>query len=125
MKNRSLEASQKRMTVLTYAALIIGALLMVFPFVWMILTSSKTVPESMAVPPTFFPKQIMWDNFVEAIKSLPFLNLYVNTGLMILFRVICAVLFSSMAGYAFAKLEFRGKGLLFGIVLVQDRKSVV
>ena len=52
-------------------------------------------------------------------KSLPFLKLYINTALMILFRVICAVAFSSMAGYAFAMLEFRGKKLLFGIVLVQ------
>ncbi len=119
MKRSSMESSKTLNTVLTYVFLILGALIMIFPFVWMMLTSSKTVPESMAVPPTFFPKQIMWDNFAEAIKSLPFLNLYVNTGLMILFRVICAVLFSSMAGYAFAKLEFKGKGLLFGIVLVQ------
>ena len=119
MKRSSLESSKTLNTVLTYVFLILGALIMIFPFVWMLLTSSKTVPESMYVPPTIFPEKIMVDNFVEAIKSLPFLNLYVNTGLMILFRVICAVLFSSMAGYAFAKLEFKGKGLLFGIVLVQ------
>ena len=119
MKNRSLEAARKRMTVLTYAALILGASLMIFPFVWMILTSSKTVPESMQIPPTILPAQIMGDNFVDALKSLPFLKLYLNTGLMIFFRVICAVLFSSMAGYAFAMLEFRGKKLLLGIVLVQ------
>ena len=119
MKNRSLEASQKRMTVLTYAALIIGSLIMIFPFVWMILTSLKTVPESMQVPPTIFPKELITTNFGDAMKSLPFLKLYLNTGLMIFFRVICAVAFSSMAGYAFAMLEFRGKKLLFGIVLVQ------
>ena len=120
MKNRSLEASQKRMTILTYTALIIGALIMVFPFVWMILTSLKTVPESMQVPPIIFPREgLQWKNFVEATASLPFLKLYLNTALMILFRVICAVAFSSMAGYAFAMLEFRGKKLLFGIVLVQ------
>ena len=119
MKNRSLEASQKRMTILTYTALIIGALIMVFPFVWMILTSLKTVPESMQVPPTIFPKEMITTNFGDAMKSLPFLKLYLNTGLMIFFRVICAVAFSSMAGYAFAMLEFRGKKLLFGIVLVQ------
>ncbi len=119
MKNRSLEASQKRMTVLTYTALIIGAILMIFPFVWMILTSLKTVPESMQVPPTIFPKEMITTNFGDAMKSLPFLKLYLNTGLMILFRVICAVAFSSMAGYAFAMLNFRGKKLLFGIVLVQ------
>ncbi len=119
MKNRSLEASQKRMTILTYTALIIGALIMVFPFVWMILTSLKTVPESMQVPPTIFPKELITTNFGDAMKSLPFLKLYLNTGLMIFFRVICAVAFSSMAGYAFAMLNFRGKKLLFGIVLVQ------
>ena len=57
MKNRSLEASQKRMTIITYTALIIGALIMIFPFVWMILTSLKTVPESMKVPPTISPRK--------------------------------------------------------------------
>ena len=119
MKNRSFEASQKRMTVLTYAALILGSLIMIFPFVWMILTSLKTVPESMQVPPTIFPKEIVTGNFGDAMKSLPFLKLYLNTGLLIFFRVICAVAFSSMAGYAFAMLNFRGKKLLFGIVLVQ------
>ena len=65
------------------------------------------------------PKQVNLDNFKEAVASLPFGNLYLNTILMVFFRVVCAVLFSSMAGYAFAKLKFRGKKLLFGIVLVQ------
>ena len=119
MKQRSMESSKRLNTVLTYVFLILGALIMVFPFVWMILTSLKTVPESMEVPPTIFPKELIVSNFGEAIKSLPFAKLYWNTGLMIVFRVICAVLFSSMAGYAFAKLEFKGKNILFGIVLVQ------
>ena len=86
---------------------------------WMILTSSKTVSESMQVPPTIFPNTIMLDNFFEAVKSLPFVSMYANTILMIVFRVVFAVLFSSMAGYAFAKLHFKGKNLLFGIVLMQ------
>ena len=120
MKHTSLEASQKRMTILTYAVLIAAAVIMVFPFLWMILTSVKTVGESNAVPPIIFPREgLQWKNFVEATASLPFLKLYLNTGLMIFFRVICAVAFSSMAGYAFAMLNFRGKKLLFGIVLVQ------
>ncbi len=119
MKKTSLETARKRNTALTYFFLILGAAIMIFPFVWMILTSSKTVTESMAIPPTILPAQLMVDNFVDAVKSLPFAKLYINTGLMILFRVLCAVAFSSMAGYAFAKLNFRGKGILFGIVLVQ------
>ena len=119
MKQRSMESNRTLNTVLTYVFLILGALIMVFPFVWMILTSLKTVPESMQVPPSIFPKELIVSNFGEAMKSLPFPKLYLNTGLMIVFRVICAVLFSSMAGYAFAKLEFKGKNILFGIVLVQ------
>lgn len=118
-KTDSLRRSYIITKCVTYFFLILGAVIMIFPFVWMILTSSKTVPESMQVPPTIFPKQIMLDNFKEAIASLPFGNLYWNTILMVLFRVVCAVLFSSMAGYAFAKLQFRGKKLLFGIVLIQ------
>ena len=119
MKSASLERSRQLTTILTYVVLVLGAVIMIFPFVWMILTSLKTVPESMKVPPTFFPSEVMPSNFGDAMKSLPFLNLYLNTGLMVFFRVVCAVVFSSMAGYAFAKLNFRGKKLLFGIVLVQ------
>ncbi len=115
----SLERSRKMTTFLTYLALILGSIIMIFPFVWMILTSSKTIPESLAIPPTIFPKELILDNFKDVMASLPFLNLYWNTALMIVFRVLCAIVFSSMAGYAFAKLNFKGKNLLFGIVLVQ------
>ena len=120
MKSNSLRASKNITTVLTYVFLILGAVIMIFPFVWMILTSFKTVAESNAVDPVvIFPSALRWENFTEAVTSLPFVNLYMNTALMILLRVVCAVLFSSMAGYAFAKLKFKGKNLLFGIVLVQ------
>ena len=104
---------------LTYVALILGSVVMIFPFVWMLLTSFKTQAESMAVPPQLLPSQWNLDNFVTALASLPFVNLYVNTALLIVFRVLCAVIFSSMAGYAFAKLNFPFKKFLFTIVLVQ------
>ena len=119
MDTKSLKRSYAVSKFFTYFFLILGAVIMIFPFAWMILTSSKTVPESMKIPPVIFPEHIMLDNFQDAIASLPFGNLYWNTILMVFFRVVCAVLFSSMAGYAFAKLKFRGKNLLFGIVLVQ------
>lgn len=119
MQKKSMENSKRTTRIITYAALILGSVIMIFPFVWMILTSSKTVSESMQIPPTIFPSRLMTDNFSEALKSLPFVNMYANTILMIVFRVIFAVLFSSMAGYAFAKLKFKGKNILFGIVLMQ------
>lgn len=104
---------------LTYVALILGSVVMIFPFVWMLFTSFKTQAESMAVPPQLLPSQWNLDNYVTALASLPFVNLYVNTALLIVFRVLCAVIFSSMAGYAFAKLDFPFKKALFTIVLVQ------
>ena len=118
MKN-NLSTNRKLSTALVYAALIAGSITMIFPFVWMLLTSFKTQAESMAIPPQIFPAQWNFDNFTKALESLPFWNLYLNTFLLIFFRVICAVVFSSMAGYAFAKLEFPCKNLLFGLVLMQ------
>jgi len=117
--NTSMKSSKRLTTTLTYVVLILGSILMIFPFVWMLLTSFKTQAESMAIPPQILPSHWALDNFTTALASLPFFNLYVNTGLLIVFRVLCAVLFSSMAGYAFAKLQFPCKNLLFGIVLVQ------
>ena len=116
---QNLSSQQNLSKALVYAALIAGSITMIFPFVWMLLTSFKTQAESMAIPPQILPAQWNFDNFAKALESLPFWNLYVNTFLLIFFRVICAVVFSSMAGYAFAKLEFPCKNLLFGLVLMQ------
>ena len=115
----SLEKSRRRRTAGTYAFFIIGSIIMIFPFVWMFLTSFKSVEESMLVPPTILPQEWQGKNYDDAMASLPFLALYKNTILMIIWRVVCAVVFSSMAGYAFAKLNFKGKGVLFSLVLIQ------
>lgn len=102
-----------------YLLLILGSVIMIFPFLWMFFTSFKTVPESMSIPATIFPSAFRLDKYKEVLSKLPFFKLYWNTILLVFFRVVCAVVFSSMAGYAFAKLKFRGKGLLFTIVLMQ------
>lgn len=115
----SLEKGRRNRLIGIYIFFAIGSIVMIFPFVWMFLTSFKTVSESMQVPPTIFPAQWSLSNFTEVLKSLPFLALYKNTILLIFWRVVCAVVFSSMAGYAFAKLHFKGKNFLFTIVLVQ------
>ncbi len=117
--NTSMKSSKRLSTTLTYIVLILGSVLMIFPFVWMFLTGFKTQAEAMAIPPQILPSSWAFTNFTTALQSLPFVNLYINTGLLIVFRVVCAVVFSSMAGYAFAKLEFPCKNLLFGVVLVQ------
>ena len=117
MKSR--ETAKRNRTIATYAFFIIGSVIMIFPFVWMFLTSFKTVSESMQIPPTILPSSWSLDNFTDAMASLPFGSLYINTALMIFWRVVCAVVFSSMAGYAFEKLNFKGKNILFSLVLIQ------
>ncbi|MBU3806484.1 MAG: carbohydrate ABC transporter permease [Candidatus Fournierella pullistercoris] len=115
----SMKSSRQLTRVATYLALILGSLVMILPFVWMVLTCFKTQAESMLIPPKILPSQWNFDNFKTALDSLPFVDLYINTALLIFFRVLCAIVFSSMAGYAFAKLNFPFKKALFGIVLIQ------
>ncbi len=92
---------------------------MLFPFAWMILTALKTESETLLIPPTLIPLKPVLENFINAWKTLPFDKLYLNTLLVILFRVLCAVVTCSLAGYAFARIEFRGRNILFTIVLMQ------
>ncbi len=107
-------------TIFVYIALIIGSIVMVFPFVWMLLTSFKTNAEVMQIPPTILPANWDFSSFTKVLDLLPFGNLYFNTALMIFLRVVCAVAFCSMAGYAFAKLNFKGKNILFTLIIVQQ-----
>ncbi|MBD5168529.1 MAG: carbohydrate ABC transporter permease [Oscillibacter sp.] len=115
----SLHRSYAIAKFLTYFALIVGSLIMIFPFVWMLLTSFKTQAEATSIPVTIFPSALRWDGYKKVLENLPFIKLYWNTILLVFFRVVCAIAFSSMAGYAFAKLKFRGKNILFTIVLMQ------
>ncbi len=108
-----------KVNILVYIALGIGAITMLFPFVWMVLTAFKTNTEAMQIPPVIFPSEWKLDAFKQAMESLPFPKLYWNTARMIFFRIVCAVVFSSMAGYAFAKIEFPFKKALFSLVLIQ------
>lgn len=114
MKNRG------KKHILTHLILICGSLVMLFPFFWMILSSFKTVGEQMAIPMRILPGSFRnVENYRQAVEAVPFLRLYGNTLMMIAGRVLCAVVFSSMAGYGFARLDFPFKRLLFTIVLMQ------
>ena len=108
-------------TTIIYIILIIMAFIMLVPFAWMILTALKTNQEAISVSPFYiFPHNGWhWETFGTVWKSYNFLVLYKNTLLMIFFRVVCAVLTATMAGYAFGRLKFPGKNFLFSLILVQ------
>ena len=106
---------------IVYVILIIMAFIMLVPFAWMILTALKTNQEAISVDPFYiFPHGGWhWETFGEVWKSYNFVLLYKNTLLMIFFRVVCACLTATMAGYAFGRLNFPGRNLLFSLVLIQ------
>lgn len=105
---------------LVYFVLIIMTIVMIVPFIWMVLTAFKTVAETMQVDPfVLVPKVWQWENFGKVVAAMNFVRLYANTLLMIALRVLCAIITSSLSGYAFARLNFKGKNFMFGVVLFQ------
>ena len=109
-----------KQTIWIHFFLILVALGMIVPFVWMVLTSFNSVTESTQMNPFhFFPSQWLISNYTEAIRTNNFPILYFNTIMMMLWRIFSSVMFSAMAAYAFARLEFPGRNVLFGLVLFQ------
>ena len=117
----SMQQKAKMKSILVHCILIIFSLIMLVPFAWMILTALKTNQEAISVNPFYiFPsKGWHWENFGTVWKSYNFIILYKNTLLLIFFRVVCACLTATMAGYAFGRLKFPGKTFMFTLVLVQ------
>ena len=115
-----MSARDKANRVLIHVILILVSITMLVPFLWMILTAFKTMTEATSVNPfVILPSTWRWDSFREVSANMDFLHLYINTLLLILGRVVCAVLTATLAGYAFGRLNFRGKNLMFSLVLFQ------
>jgi multiple sugar transport system permease protein len=102
---------------LIYIVLIVGAFVALFPFIWMILTSIKSTSEAMIIPPTIFPKQIRIDNYTLITTKLPFFKIYLNTIVSAVVTVAAQLVFCSMAAYAFARIQFPGRNIIFITIL--------
>jgi multiple sugar transport system permease protein len=89
------------------------AVVMVVPFVWMVLTSLKTPADIAASPPTFLPTQWAWGNYADALAAAPFLTYARNSLIIAVSHTTLNLLVASMAGYALARLRFRGSELVF------------
>ncbi len=113
-----MKLKQNKANIIIYSILLVGALVMIFPFIWSILTSFKDLSESLQFPPKFLPKSWRPVNYADVWEQLPFVNFFINTVLMILLRVIFATVFSAMAAYAFARMTFPFKNVLFILVLM-------
>lgn len=126
LRNDSLSANTKKTLsligriislVIMYAFLAFMAILMIFPFYWMIITSLKGGAEIKQMIPTFWPQEIRWDNYANAFARLDFLTLLTNTFIVGIFSTIGTLITTILGAFAFARLEFKGRDLMFGILL--------
>lgn len=110
------KAKLKRQFVM-HVILIAGIAITVFPFLWMVFTSFKTLPESMKIPPTVLPEALNIQSYKYVFEVLPFATVYLNTIVVALLTVFFQVLFCTMAAYGFARIKFPFKNVIFIILL--------
>lgn len=97
--------------------LLAGTLMFLTPLWWMFSTSLKSMQEIMAGEGTFFPKDWLFSNYLKTWNAAPFDRYTLNTLLLTLLSVIANVLVNAFVAFGFARMRFRGKGFLFGLVL--------
>lgn len=97
----------------TYTILIFGAAFILLPFVWMISTSLKPDNEVLKMPPQWIPSVIQWKNYVDAFEAVPFFTYLKNSIIVTVLITSCELITTILAAFAFAQLEFKGKNILF------------
>lgn len=100
-----------------YFILILGSFLMLLPFIWMISTSLKTSGEVTAMPPVWIPEDLKWKNYSEAWSMAPFARYTLNSIIVTVLSTIGELLTTILAAYAFSKLQFWGRDVVFSILL--------
>jgi len=114
-QNRSLHKKNSTAKVVTYVVLIIGAIVSLVPFVWMISTSFKSVGEALGA--SFFPAELRFENYVEAWERARFSEYFINSIVIAAITLTGQVTFSIFAAYAFARIKFPGRDFIFGVLL--------
>ena len=103
--------------VLLYAFLFLMALTVLFPFYWMLISSVKTLAEYQLQIPTFFPRKIVFFNYVEAFQTANLGRLFLNTLYVGVVSTLLSLVITVLSAFAFARLEFKGKNALFAALL--------
>ncbi|RLJ91154.1 carbohydrate ABC transporter membrane protein 2 (CUT1 family) [Planococcus citreus] len=108
---------KKMLKLINFVLLAAGSLMILSPLWWMLSTSLKTMAEVMSFPPTFFPESWNWSNYIRTWEAAPFTQYTINTLVITTLVVIGNVLSNSFIAYGFAKIPFKGRNVLFAIVL--------
>ena len=118
---QQVSAQQRVMQVLvktfTYLFLGVMALIVLFPFYWMIISSLKTLEEYRFNIPTLWPQKIIWANYAEAFDTADLGQLFLNTAYVGIVSTVLSLVITVLSAFAFARLEFKGKDMMFGALL--------
>ncbi|MBQ5809372.1 MAG: carbohydrate ABC transporter permease, partial [Clostridia bacterium] len=124
MKERNVKAlsvsqgiTQVFFKTLVYAFLVFMALIVIFPFYWMVISSLKSLSEYNLTIPTFWPKKIFLSNYAEAFTTASLGRLFLNTAYVGIVSTILSLVITVLSAFAFARLEFKGKNALFAALL--------
>ncbi len=109
--------NRKAIQAINYALLIIIAIIVLVPFFWMLSTALKTENEALHTPPLVVPAVPQFSNFIKALTVAPFMKYFTNTLVVSACVVLASTIITVLASYAFARMEFRGKNVLFFVVL--------
>ena len=102
---------------LVHVALILGSVVMLLPFGWMLATSLKAPPQIFTYPPSLIPTPVVWQNYVDTVQAMPFGRFYLNSIFVAVSVTTLQILTSSLSAFAFARLRFRGRETLFLVYL--------
>lgn len=109
--------SQILLKILTYTFLTIMAIVIIIPFYWMVITSLKSATEVELFPPTLFPKEFVFYNYIEALERANLIRYFINTMIVSISSTILGTFFSIFMAYALSRLNFRGRELIFTLLL--------
>ena len=100
-----------------HLVLVPATLALIFPFVWLVVTSVETPAEALHFPPVLIPRELHFANYPNALAAAPFGRFFINSTVVALTTVVSNLVLCSLAGYAFARLRFLGRGLLFVVIM--------
>ena len=103
--------------IITYLFLAIMAIIVIFPFYWMIISSLKTMDEYRENVPTLWPREIVWENFTTAFDKANLKDLFLHTLFVGVVSTVLSLIVTVLSAFAFARLQFKGKNLVFGLLM--------
>ncbi len=104
-------------TAIIYALLIVGSLISLVPLYWLVRSSLMSMGQIFVLPPVWIPNPVKWSNYQKALSVVPFPRYYLNSALLVLGTVSGTLFSCSVSGYAFARLKWSGRNIMFSCVV--------